>query len=68
MVMIGGSIGGYLVDCCDDLAKNVAMNNYCKNATEATDAKIQLKNLSMAIMMSTIVMGVVQWRRTATKK
>ncbi|XPE60189.1 glycerophosphodiester phosphodiesterase family protein [Shigella flexneri] len=33
------------------------MNNYCKNATEANGMKLTLKNLSMAIMMSTIVMG-----------
>ena len=33
------------------------MNNYCKNATEANGMKLKLKNLSMAIMMSTIVMG-----------
>ncbi len=30
--------------------------------------KLTLKNLSMAIMMSTIAWEAVQWRRTATKK
>lgn len=30
--------------------------------------KLTLKNLSMAIMMSGMIMEAVQWRRTATKK
>src|SRR5699024_3015541 len=33
------------------------MNNYCKNATEANGMKLTLKNLSMAIMMSGMIMG-----------
>lgn len=33
------------------------MNNYCKNVTEVNGMKLTLKNFSMAIMMSIIVMG-----------
>ncbi len=35
MVMIGGSILAVILLIVVMIAKNVAMNNYCKNATEA---------------------------------
>lgn len=57
MVMIGGSILAVILLIVVMIGENVAMNNYCKNATEANGMKLTLKNLSMAIMMSTIVMG-----------
>lgn len=33
------------------------MNNYCKNVMEVNGMKLMLKNFSMVIMMSIIVMG-----------
>lgn len=46
MVMIGGSILAVILLIVVMIGENVAMNNYCKNATEANGMKLKLKTLA----------------------
>lgn len=57
MVMIGGSILAVILLIVVMIGEKRRHEQLLQNATEANGMKLTLKNLSMAIMMSTIVMG-----------
>ena len=57
MVMIGGSILAVILLIVVMIGEKRRHEQLLQNATEANGMKLKLKNLSMAIMMSTIVIG-----------